>query len=258
MASVLELGGAFVLGLWLTALSRPVARKLGVVARASDDRWHHSGEIPRLAGPALWLAVAPWIDWRIAIALALFCVIGVRDDLQPLAPLTKGLLLLLPCAVLGVLLGELSIALVAWLSANAFNMLDHADTTATSTSAASLLVAQDDLGLAGAGASLGFLVHNWPPARVFLGDGGSLMLGALLAAAWYPHGALATLAGLAVPLLDSLFVVASRLKRGIAPWHGGTDHTGHRLLAAGVDPRWLPMIYAGTAGSVALAGKLYL
>jgi UDP-GlcNAc:undecaprenyl-phosphate GlcNAc-1-phosphate transferase len=137
-------------------------------------------------------------------------------------------------------------------------MLDHADTTASSASIASLLVAGGDVGMVGAGASLGFIVHNWPPARVFLGDGGSLMLGALVVLAWHPYGVLATIAGLAVPLIDALVVVSSRLGRGRAPWQGGTDHTGHRLLEAGVHPRWLPLIYGGTAGSIALAGRAYL
>jgi UDP-GlcNAc:undecaprenyl-phosphate GlcNAc-1-phosphate transferase len=206
----------------------------------------------------VFIALIPWLSFEMLAVLGTICFVGVRDDLRPLMPLAKALLLLVPCLAAGWIFGEIWIALACWVSANAFNMLDHADGTAGSTCIGSLVVAGGEVGMCGAGASLGFFAYNWPPARVFLGDGGSLMLGALLPLAWYPHGILPTLAGLSVPLIDSAFVVTSRLMRGQAPWIGGTDHTGHRLLRAGVPPRWLPVIYGGAAGSIALMGKTYL
>jgi UDP-GlcNAc:undecaprenyl-phosphate/decaprenyl-phosphate GlcNAc-1-phosphate transferase len=254
----LEILASILIAAFLTQLSRPLAHRLGAVAKVRSDRWHRAGDIPRLAGPALLLALTPWIEWYLSLGLAAFCAIGVRDDLRPLLPLAKALLLLVPCVGVAWLFGEPWIALACWVAANAFNMLDHADGTASATCIGSLVVAGDELGWIGAAACLGFLVFNWPPARVFLGDSGSLMLGAFLTLAWYPHGILAMLAGLAVPLIDALFVVISRLKAGRPPWQGGTDHTAHHLLRAGVHPRWLPLIYGGTAAAVALAGKTYL
>ena len=113
-------------------------------------------------------------------------------------------------------------------------------------------------GMSGAGACAGFLIYNWPPARAFLGDGGSLMLGTLLVLSWYPHGRLAMIAGLAVPLIDAGFVVLRRVRSGRPPWLGGTDHTGHVLLRAGVRPSWLPVFYAGVAVAFAVLGRYYL
>lgn len=88
-----------------------------------------------------------------------------------------------------------------------------------------------------AGALAGFLVFNLPPARIFLGDAGSLLLGGLLSAgAWvFASGSgrlsdwLALPLILAYPLFDITFVTLTRLARRQAPWIGGRDHTTHRL-----------------------------
>jgi UDP-GlcNAc:undecaprenyl-phosphate GlcNAc-1-phosphate transferase len=109
------------------------------------------------------------------------------------------------------------------------------------------------IGVTGAGAVCGFLVHNVAPARSFLGDSGSLMLGALLVLTWAPGGPAAVLLGCLVPLADTAFVVSRRLLAGRKPWIGGTDHSGHALLRAGVGPR---MLAAGYAATSACAGTL--
>jgi UDP-GlcNAc:undecaprenyl-phosphate GlcNAc-1-phosphate transferase len=194
----------------------------------------------------LLLALVPWVERELLLVLAGFCAVGAVDDYRPLRAFAKAALLLVPCAGAAWVTGEIWIGLACWLSANAMNMLDHADGTAASACAGSLLVAGGPLGIAGAGASLGFLPQNWPPARVFLGDSGSLMLGALLALAWSSAPA-AWLAGSAVPLLDAAFVVTRRIRRGQLPWVGGTDHSGHELLRRGMHPAWLPMLYGSTA-----------
>ena len=203
------------------------------------------------------MRLLPWIEGTLSIVLAAFCAIGVWDDYRPMRPLTKAAFLAVPCAVAGWMLAELWIVLALWVSANAFNMLDHADGTAASAGVGSLIVADGALGMSGAGVCLGFLAHNWPPARVFLGDGGSLMLGALLLLAWYPHGLIPTLAGLSVPLIDATFVIVCRLRKHQVPWLGGTDHTGHALLRAGIHPRWIPVVYGVSAASFALLAKAY-
>ncbi|MEZ4650585.1 MAG: hypothetical protein R3E97_17720 [Candidatus Eisenbacteria bacterium] len=93
------------------------------------------------------------------------------------------------------------------------------------------------LGLVGASASLGFLAWNHPPARSFLGNGGSqavgLLVAGLLGAALLRAGSPRSLAAIALPfawpLLDLGFVVVSRLARRTPPWVGGRDHTTHLL-----------------------------
>jgi UDP-GlcNAc:undecaprenyl-phosphate/decaprenyl-phosphate GlcNAc-1-phosphate transferase len=238
--------GAALIAAIATFASRPVALATGAVATVRADRWHASGQLPRLAGPALWVALVPWVELELLLVLAGFCAVGAVDDYRPLRAFVKAALLLVPCAGAAWVTGEAWVGLACWLSANAVNMLDHADGTAASACAGSLLVAGGPLGIAGAGASLGFLTQNWPPARVFLGDGGSLMLGALLVLAW-SSAPVAWLAGSAVPLLDAAFVVARRIRRGRPPWVGGTDHSGHELLRHGMHAAWLPVLYGSTA-----------
>jgi UDP-GlcNAc:undecaprenyl-phosphate/decaprenyl-phosphate GlcNAc-1-phosphate transferase len=254
---LLEFFGAAALAFVLTAFSRPLALRTGAVARLQPDRWHKTGVIPRLSGPALLCALVPWVDAALCGVLALFCAIGVWDDYRPMPPLTKGCLLAIPCAIAGWILNEPWIVLALWVSANAFNMLDHADGAAAAAGLGSLVVAGGVLGMSGAGACLGFLAHNWPPARAFLGDGGSLMLGAALLLAWYPYGILPTLAGLSLPLIDAVFVIGRRLQERRTPWTGGTDHTGHALLRSGLRPAWLPIVYCVTSGSLAFLAKAY-
>jgi len=95
--------------------------------------------------------------------------------------------------------------------------------------------------MAGLGATLGFLAWNRPPARLFLGNSGSQPLALLVSALAFAtlcdaHAtggsglrSWAILFPLAWPLLDFAFVSVSRTLRGSVPWHGGRDHTTHRL-----------------------------
>ncbi|MBL9147095.1 MAG: undecaprenyl/decaprenyl-phosphate alpha-N-acetylglucosaminyl 1-phosphate transferase [Phycisphaerae bacterium] len=102
-----------------------------------------------------------------------------------------------------------------------------------------------------AGSLLGFLVFNRPPAKIFMGDGGSLPLGFLLATlvarttfvdtsdpdfalgtAWY--GVFLPVAALAIPLYDIIAVSAVRLAKGKSPFVGGDEHFSHRLVHLGL------------------------
>src|SRR5947209_15407554 len=96
-----------------------------------------------------------------------------------------------------------------------------------------------------AGASLGFLIHNFHPARVMMGDSGSNLLGYLLGVAAV-IGTLKTnavvalvvpLVILAVPFLDTGFVVAKRLKYGRKPWSADANHFHHRMARIGFSQR---------------------
>src|SRR5829696_9250694 len=96
-----------------------------------------------------------------------------------------------------------------------------------------------------AGAALGFLIHNFHPASVFMGDCGSNLLGLLLGAVII-EGSLKTnalialvgpLAILAVPFLDTGFVIARRLKYRRAPWSADAHHFHHRMARIGFSQR---------------------
>jgi UDP-GlcNAc:undecaprenyl-phosphate GlcNAc-1-phosphate transferase len=158
---------------------------------------------------------------------------------------------------------------------NAINFLDNMDGIVGGVSAicalafATLLAAWGwthealfALGLAGA--TLGFLRYNFAPARIFLGDAGSLFLGyalgamGLVAAAAGPgvSGILATLLVLGFPLFDTTFVVATRLHEGRKVYIGGRDHTTHRLNRIVRGPRRTAALVYATTIALALTGIL--
>ncbi|MCC9605935.1 undecaprenyl/decaprenyl-phosphate alpha-N-acetylglucosaminyl 1-phosphate transferase [Blastopirellula sp. JC732] len=153
---------------------------------------------------------------------------------------------------------------ILWIVAmiNSFNMLDNMDglsagvaTIAASIMAAVLLIAPDpstagpQLFTAGfllvlTGAMLGFLWHNRPPAKIFMGDAGSYLIGFCIAImtiiatfAGYDEGArhavLAPLCILAVPLFDLVTVIAIRLREGRSPFQPDKCHVSHRLVELG-------------------------
>lgn len=93
------------------------------------------------------------------------------------------------------------------------------------------------------GSTVGFLLWNKPPARIYMGDAGALFLGVLIATLTlrfnpnpidrFSSFAIPVLL-LAVPILDTTVAVLSRLRRRISPFQGGQDHLSHRLLRAGL------------------------
>lgn len=148
---------------------------------------------------------------------------------------------------------------------NSINMLDNMDGITTVVSfailAASVLCALplSDANLfytfvsGGAMAALlGFLIFNWNPSKIFMGDTGSQMLGALLAAigvvffwnntniatdhSWWSKLAI-VMTAFVIPIADSLTVTINRLRRGQSPFVGGRDHTTHHLSYAGLSDR---------------------
>jgi UDP-GlcNAc:undecaprenyl-phosphate GlcNAc-1-phosphate transferase len=117
------------------------------------------------------------------------------------------------------------------------------------------VVAAAILAAASAGAALGFLVYNFHPASVFMGDSGSNLLGYLLGVTAI-QGSLKTqavialvvpLVILAVPFLDTAFVVAKRVKYGQRPWSADTNHFHHRMARIGFSQRkTVAYLYAWT------------
>ncbi len=157
--------------------------------------------------------------------------------------------------------GALSVLWIAGL-VNSFNMLDNMDglsagvaTIAAGILATVMLLAPDprtnqpQLFVGGfllvlVGALLGFLWHNRPPARLFMGDAGSYFVGYLLALATLmatfaghnvpKYAILAPLCVLAVPLYDMVSVISIRLRAGRSPFEGDKSHFSHRLVELGL------------------------
>jgi UDP-GlcNAc:undecaprenyl-phosphate GlcNAc-1-phosphate transferase len=112
-----------------------------------------------------------------------------------------------------------------------------------------------------AGATIGFLLWNKSPARIYMGDAGALFLGVLIATLtirlqpdtevmWTSLATPVLL--LAVPILDTCVAVLSRIKRGISPFQGGHDHLSHRLIRGGLSRRSAAFTLWGISGFFAL------
>ena len=137
---------------------------------------------------------------------------------------------------------------------NSINFFDNLDggaagTVAISSAALAYLALTGDqyliaaLAIVTTGATLGFLVWNKNPAKIYMGDAGALFLGVLLATLtirFEPNSKtqigsyLTPVFLLAVPILDTTVAVFSRLRRHISPFQGGQDHLSHRLIRAGL------------------------
>ena len=279
---------AAVLGLAATGASRRLALRLGVVRKPDPFVAQHTAPVACLGGVALAAATAGALaldadhasvsPGMVAGAL-LFLSAGFTDDLCGLSPSRKlGVQLL--CAAVAVALGATlplsgdrlldGVAAVIWIVVivNAVNFTDVCDGLVAGVSVIALLALgaiQPSLWapcLAVAGACLGMLAFNAPPASVFLGDAGSHFLGFVLAAlsleavheARAANLALAGALVLGVPLFELVFVTFARVRRHEPWWRGSADHFALRLQAAGLS-RWQTDAVAWTAAGVfAFAG----
>src|SRR5581483_7656390 len=97
------------------------------------------------------------------------------------------------------------------------------------------------------GAVLGFLPHNWNPAKIIMGDSGSQFLGLGLAVLSIMGGATVALARLVMglPILDVAVVIITRIRRGQHPFHYDTTHLPHRLRETGLSPRQICLVLYG-------------
>ena len=123
-----------------------------------------------------------------------------------------------------------------------------------------------NIALIGAGATLGFLVYNFYPAKIFPGDSGSYFLGFLIAVLAILSGAKigTSILIMAIPLIDGAFTIIRRIASGKSPLLGDKKHLHHRLLEIGFGQRRIALFYwtlcailGATALSLDSAGKLF-
>ena len=255
-------------------VAAPLYMRFGVVSRPRRDRWGRRvvplcGGIGLICGLACGLLFAPvgksFALVGVAVALFLLGTVDDKGGLNPTKKLVTSFVVVTPLIAAGIyvniLFPYLGVPLsVLWFAgmAHAMNLLDNMDGIACGVGAvvaggmAYTAAKVGDLSggvMAAAlcGACSGVLLFNFPPARLFLGDAGSLPLGAALAAlsvwaTWREASGLLVavlfpLLVLFVPLMDTLFVVATRRLRGRHAFTGGRDHLAHRLAAAGLTDR---------------------
>lgn len=277
----------------LTPIARWAARATGIVDHSDGKRKLHASPVPLLGGVAVYLAFALGVeaasrfspgvhaDWWL-VSGGLICLVGWCDDIWRLAPRWKLLgqtLAALPIVATEWQTSALAIGgghyelgwwgaplLLLWILAcvNALNFLDGVDGLAAScgmVAAAFLATVAESQGqtstlyvaVALCGALGGFLAFNIAPAKIYLGDAGSMMIGLTLAivslnvfqtrsGAIEPVG-MAVL--LAVPLLDVLLAITRRTLSGRPFWQADRFHIHHRLLERGCTPHETTALLAG-------------
>jgi UDP-GlcNAc:undecaprenyl-phosphate GlcNAc-1-phosphate transferase len=176
---------------------------------------------------------------------------------------------------LGIVLGSLLTVLWVVGLINAFNLIDGIDGLATGIAliGAGALVALSFLqetafvtlaGAALAGSLLAFLLFNFPPARIFLGDTGSMFLGYSLAVMSLSGSQksetaviiFAPMLALSLPLFETLVSIVRRYIRGVPIFAGDNQHTHHRLLRKGYSQPWVVLILYATGLALAAAAVL--
>jgi UDP-GlcNAc:undecaprenyl-phosphate GlcNAc-1-phosphate transferase len=217
------------------------------------------------------------------LSIFILFVLGLWDDKKHLGPFLK-LAIQFGVAIAAALLAEIRVEffienkiITSTLSAiwivliiNAFNFLDNMDglSAGIAVIAGSILftaaaisgqVFVGGLALVFIGTLLGFLVLNFPPAKIFMGDAGSLVVGFFVAmltlrttyyheaqsGRWYP--VLMPLVVMAVPLYDFISVTLLRISQGKSPFVGDTQHFSHRLKKHGLtDTQTVLTLYLAT------------
>ncbi|MEU5193546.1 MraY family glycosyltransferase [Streptomyces scabiei] len=280
---ILAAASALLLTAVLSAAVRVPALRLGIVERRRGRRVPVLGGVAVMAGVGAvawageWSGVAPLGQeaGRLIVAGAGLGLLGLVGDVWrlPAVPAAAGVVaaaaLVVPYHELGVLGGVCGIAWIA-LVVHGFKGMTRSDgalgvvgaVTAFALSGCAAAEVMDGLATLFsvlAAALTGFLMHNWPPARVVLGTCGALFVGFVLAggvlhvyAVGYGAGVGAPFALTAVATVDAVLVLVSRKRAGRELWRGGPDHLAHRLRRIGLTPPGVVVVLgalaAGSAG----------
>ena len=278
MEALVVLIGSFAISWVSVDLSIRAAKKVNAYDHPDGGRKVQEHPIPRLGGLAiagaftLIIAIGLMVTGRLGFALALSVLIpalvaaaiGLADDRWHLNPYLRlsgqagvGVLawaLGTRVAVTGLPAVDLAITVV-WVMViiNGINLLDNSDGLAASTilvmgigsSVIAAMFGQALVSLSGVvlvGVSLGYLRHNWHPAKVYMGDSGAYFMGSLAAmllirltpenAPGWGGVAIVVLLAL-LPLADTTYVTVTRIARGVHPFTAGRDHLSHRLQDRG-------------------------
>ncbi|MBI1337855.1 MAG: hypothetical protein GC164_12965 [Phycisphaera sp.] len=290
--AVPNLGGVAIT--WSVVL--PMAMALGAVWLLPASVW--TGQLAPVARHLAGLKEQTPMAVGILISAVVLHVMGLVDDRRKLSATPKlavqllvavGLVVLCDMRVLEALsnLGPAGYALcllvsVLWVGVviNAMNMLDNMDGLAGGVGAIIAAVytvvalAQGQWFVAALcalvlGALVGFLVFNFPPAKLFMGDGGSQVVGLLLAVVsvrttytqWSPdqqpehaQAVIMPLLVMAIPLYDFVSVTLIRTQAGKSPFVGDNNHLSHRLVRRGLSRRSAVLVIWGCTLATALGG----
>jgi UDP-GlcNAc:undecaprenyl-phosphate GlcNAc-1-phosphate transferase len=291
-----------VAGLLVIPLVKILAVRIGCVAAPKADRWHRRST-PLLGGLAIaavvlvgGLTVSPLQHVGLILACgAIVAAVGLIDDLISLKSSSKLIAEIMLASALvysghrlhwtGSLTLDVLVTLV-WIVGitNALNLLDNMDGLCAGVgliAGTALLVALVSNGAVPPeahllalllGALTAFLVFNFHPASVFMGDTGSLFVGLMLSAVATGSASVdrnradilsivaAPVLVLLIPIFDTTLVTVSRVLSGRRPSQGGRDHSSHRLVALGLSERravGVLWILAGVGGLIGIAVRQF-
>jgi len=297
---ILIFASALILALGATPVIRRVASRLGIVDRP-DARRVHLAPVPLLGGIAIYagfivallLFGEGWVVSQaigILVGATIVSFLGIWDDRWGVRPVLKlsgqataaGILIIsgvqvsfLPHPILNIAVTLLWIVGIT----NALNLLDNMDGLSGGVGAVAagfflLLAAWNgqylvaSLAAALLGVCIGFLVYNFNPASIFMGDAGSMFLGFILAVVGiklrFPGRPntitwMIPVVVLGLAIFDTTLVVFSRLRRGINPLtNPGKDHVSHRLVLLGLSQRQAVVLLYGVCGILGLVGVLIM
>ena len=261
---------SLIISLALTPIVRKAMLRFGILDMPDEDRWHRQ-PIALLGGIAIFVSFAAVLLLRVELSREVVVILlgggvmftlGLLDDLFGTLPKVKfaiQILVALGVAYFGVVskimpYNWMNISLtIFWIVGltNALNLLDNMDGL---SSGVTIIAALGILGLslrsgeasvalmclALVGSCLGFLTYNFNPAKIFMGDCGSMSLGYMLATlavlSGWQHSSplvgtfLSPVLILGVAIFDATLVTVLRLMHGKMPWEGGRDHSSHRLV----------------------------
>ncbi|MEE1764832.1 MraY family glycosyltransferase [Streptomyces sp. SP18BB07] len=287
---ILAAASALLLTAVLSAAVRVPALRLGIAERRRGRRVPLLGGLAVMGGVGAvawvgeWSGVAPLgreAGWLIVVGAGLG-VFGLLGDVWRLPAVVRaagvvvGAALVVPYRELGVLGGMAGVVWIV-LVVHGFKGMGRSDgvlgvvgaVTAFALSGCAAAEVMDGLATLFsvlAAALTGFLMHNWPPARVVLGTCGALFVGFLLAggvlhvyAVGYGAGVGAPFALTALATADVVLVLVSRKRAGRELWRGGPDHLAHRLRRIGLTPPGVVIVMGvAAAGSTGVGLAIHM
>ena len=271
MTPVILFGITAILSALFTAVARLIARRFNAP----------NAPVSTLGGTALLAALfcGFWflpqsLPLGLVIGAVGMALIGILDDWKPFAPLHKFALTLAVAGIVAYLGPRIHLTNIIWIDGSltalwmvwmchAFNVLDMEDGLSSgSGTIASLglwVINAGDWALVTAGALTGYLLHNFHPARILMGDTGSLLIGFLLSSMAISvanqigglMGVIGPLVALGLPIFEAVFISAVRFAKGRSIVRPSRDHVAQRLIQWGLPVRaavalmWLTGIVLG-------------
>lgn len=270
----------------------------GSVSRLGGVGFFLSFLITIIVVSLLWAPATPEIGWALIISgFALVHLLGLVDDFRNIPAIGKFLGQILAAALVtagGLVIPGISLfgndlffgyiaypLTVLWLISfsNAVNLIDGVDGLAGSISFVAVLffglyhlvvgnISSFLVCLALAGAVAGFLVFNLPPARIFMGDSGSLFLGFAVSIVLFSplmefhdlsmNAAVLVVSLLALPIVDMAGAIVRRLRKGVKIYMPDREHLHHKLLAFGYSVPRILFLLGGITAAGGLCGLVYV